>query len=398
MMYFDKITKMLVKHLMRVLLARIGFRSDVTYGFSYQDECASLDSVTTGEHPRLWILIVAREHYFESVKDYPIGDLKDLKSIISQEPWNFPYQGEKFVHFERLSPQSFQVTTWVVKEDVYSSLVDRPLLLIPETAAMAAVLGQGAVEYTRLGETVQLSKTVDGLRSKLERSECSEPVESEGTLAPAVDFRFLGSETFEKLEGKQFPLALAKGVWALIKAAPLRFRMQSRSVDYPWRALGKVASFTVLTYLALSSAYISLAGHFQETRIDRLTAKVQPVSAWRRSSLDYQNQLNVISGALQAVKPNWILGDLSLDLIKEGVTIRSVRSENSDVVLFLAATKATDVLAFLAKDKRVKEVEYAFPVQQVSNQQQFALKIVLDAQRSTVRSSASVISSEAVDG
>jgi hypothetical protein len=67
-------------------------------------------------------------------------------------------------------------------------------------------------------------------------------------------------------------------------------------------------------------------------------------------------------------------------------------------VLFLAATKATDVLAFLAKDKRVKEVEYAFPVQQVSNQQQFALKIVLDAQRSTVRSSASVISSEAVDG
>lgn len=101
---------------------------------------------------------------------------------------------------------------------------------------------------------------------------------------------------------------------------------------------------------------------------------------------------------LQTVKPNWILGDISLDLIKEGVTIRSIRSENSDVVLFLAATKATDVLAFLAKDKRVKQVEYAFPVQQVRNQQQFALKIVLDAQRSTVRSSASVISSEALDG
>lgn len=398
MMYFDKITKMLVKHLMRVLLARIGFRSDVAYGFSYQDECASLDSITTEEHPRLWILIVAREHYFESVKDYPIGNLKDLKSIISQEPWNFPYQGEKFVNFERLSPQSFQVTTWVVKEDVYSGLVDRPLLLIPETAAMAAVLGEVSIEYTRLGQTVQLSKTVDGLRSKLDRSKCSEPVENESILAATVDFRFLGDEPFEKLESKQFPLALVKGVWALIKVAPLRFRVQSRSVAYPWRALGKVASFTVLAYLALSSAYISLTGHFQETRIDRLTAKVEPVSVWRRSSLDYQNQLNVINGGLQSVKPNWILGDISLDLIKTGVTIRSIRSENSDVVLFLAATKATDVLAFLAKDKRVKEVEYAFPVQQVSNQQQFALKIVLDAQRSIVRSSASVISSEAVDG
>ena len=47
MMYFDKITKVLVQHLMGVLLALIGFRSDVTYGFSYQDECASLDSGTT---------------------------------------------------------------------------------------------------------------------------------------------------------------------------------------------------------------------------------------------------------------------------------------------------------------------------------------------------------------
>jgi hypothetical protein len=75
-----------------------------------------------------------------------------------------------------------------------------------------------------------------------------------------------------------------------------------------------------------------------------------------------------------------VIGDIVLDLIKQGASIRSLRSEGLSVILFLDAPRATEVFSFLIQDNRIKEAEYAFPVQQRDSQQRFAVKVTLSDQ------------------
>jgi hypothetical protein len=136
----------------------------------------------------------------------------------------------------------------------------------------------------------------------------------------------------------------------------------------------------LIGYLALTSVYIVISDHWLDRKIETLTSKIAPVNKTRQSIADLQSQLNVIDESLQSIQPNWVIGDIVLDLIKQDASIRSLRSEGSSVVLFLDAPRATEVFSFLTQDKRVKEAEYAFPVQQRGSQQRFAVKVTLNDQ------------------
>ena len=67
------------------LLSRVGFWAGETYDLLAGD---NPDQLRVQAHPSKskWVLIVGREYYYESVSEYPIGNLRDLKNALKLEP------------------------------------------------------------------------------------------------------------------------------------------------------------------------------------------------------------------------------------------------------------------------------------------------------------------------
>lgn len=382
-MVFDKILSLISDRVLRFMAPRIAFWADQLYVLSYSDGRFDLKPLSAEERPNYLVLVVAREHYFETVKNYPIGNISDLKGVLSQNLETFPYEGEKFEQLEILSGQSSRVTSWLVKDTAYSGFDKRPLVLIPETAAISAISKSPGAIYSRLGRRVRLAKSADGISSMVDDVVPTGSAGEHANSANLAKYASLSEVQEEPLGSEQFALKLIQGSWALIREAPLRFRFRARLAlqnDWPWRPAAKTVGLILIGYLALTSAYIVISDHWLDRKVETLTSKIAPVNKTRQSIADLQSQLNVIDESLQSIQPNWVIGDIVLDLIKQGASIRSLRSEGSSVVLFLDAPRATEVFSFLTQDKRIKEAEYAFPVQQRGSQQRFAVKITLSDQ------------------
>ena len=306
-----------------------------------------------------------------------------MKGVLSQNLETFPYDGQKFEQLEILSSQSSRVTSWLVKDTAYSGFAKRPLVLLPETAAISAISKSPGVIYSRLGRRVRLAKSADGLSSMVDDVVPTGSAGENVNPANLAKYASLSEVQEEIFSSEQFALRLIQGSWALIREAPLRFRLRARLAlqnDWPWRPAAKTVGVILIGYLALTSVYIVISDHWLDRKIETLTSKIAPVNKTRQSIADLQSQLNVIDESLQSIQPNWVIGDIVLDLIKQDASIRSLRSEGSSVVLFLDAPRATEVFSFLTQDKRVKEAEYAFPVQQRGSQQRFAVKVTLNDQ------------------
>jgi hypothetical protein len=393
MVFFKKIANRIAGFFTKITVARVGFYADAIYAFSYQDGSLSLRPLADDENPRFLVMVVAREHYFESVKTYPIGNLREVKNVVSQEMWRFPYKGSKFERFEVLSEQSSRVTSWIVKDKIFNLLGKMPLLMIPETAAISAVLNSPNLVYVRLGRTVRLIESAEGLFSSVTDNRHSHSKNDQKIEAAPFGLSRFGDLQGQILDSAEFAAKLLYGVRALLTSDPIRFRLPASAVQnrpFPWGSASKLLSFIFLCYLFVTTVYITVSDQLLDSRIDSLITTIAPISQVRKENVHYQNQLNLIYEALGSVMPNWVVGDIILDLIKQGASIRSSRSEDSSVVLFLEAPRAIEVFDSLSQDQRINSVEYAFPVSQSGKKQRFALKIVLNDQRSPAEINAEV--------
>ena len=402
MVFLNKIANRIAGFFTKIMVARVGFYADAIYTFSYQNGSLFLEPLADDENPRFLVMVVAREHYFESVKTYPIGNRRDLKNVVSQETWRFPYKGKKFERFEVLSEQSSRVTSWIVKNKIFNQLGKRPLLIIPETAAISAVLDSPSLLYVRTGRTVCLVESAEGLFSSVTDDQHSNSKNDQQIQSAPFGLSGFGDLKGQILDSTQFAKKLLSGVQVLLASDPIRFRFPIGAAQnrlFPWGTASKLLSSLFLCYLFVTTVYISVSNQLLDSRIDRLTTMIAPISQVKKENVNYLNQVNLIDEAFGSVMPNWVVGDIILNLIKQGASIRSSRSEDSSVVLFLDAPRATEVFDSLSLDQRINSVEYAFPVSQSGNKQRFALKIVLNDQRSpaeinTERTVSKVMSNE----
>lgn len=402
MVFLNKIANRIAGFFTKIMVARVGFYADAIHTFSYQNGSLFLEPLADDENPRFLVMVVAREHYFESVKTYPIGNLRDLKNVVSQETWRFPYKGKKFERFEVLSEQSSRVTSWIVKDKIFNQLGKRPLLIIPETAAISAVLDSPSLVYVRSGRTVRLVESAEGLFSSVTDDQHSNSKNDQQIQSAPFGLSGFGDLKGQILDSTQFAKKLLSGVQVLLTSDPIRFRFPIGAAQnrlFPWVTASKLLSSLFLCYLFVTTVYISVSDQLLDSRIDRLTTMIAPISQVKKENVNYRNQVNLIDEAFGSVMPNWVVGDIILNLIKQGASIRSSRSEDSSVVLFLEAPRATEIFDSLSRDQRINSVEYAFPVSQSGNKQRFALKIVLNDQRSpaeinTERTVSKVMSNE----
>jgi len=376
------------------LLKYVSFWSKGLYPFVRGGQLRTKKTSAT----RSWIVVVGRQHYFESVTDYPVGDLADVKKILKNRPWASPFRGQQFDQIERLTAQSHRVTSWVVKDQAMASLQPRPLLVIPETACINALQPQQPQLLSRLEHTLVVANTSDGLVSNVYQADLSN-----GSAAVPRDnfFASVGlseDANWQRHDDKSTHDQLLKGLGEILKTSPLNFVLPFKpllGVAYPWKGALKLLGGLLVTYLLLTSAYLVGANAWVDQRIEQLRVQSEPVLELRQQVKQLQAEYSAMNTLVSSVTPMWLVWDLALDLADRDVTLRAVNKVSDGVIFFLSASKASEVMRFLSQDPRVASADYAFPVTQRDTLQQFAVKVVFVPQKMALTAeSASVTASE----
>lgn len=344
------------------------------------------------------LVILGREHYFETSQEYMIGDSGDLRKVLSQEPWEFPYSGHRFNQIERISEQSHRVTSWVVKEEVLSQITPRPWMLIPETACIASRMESRVESFERLGKKIVVHQGGDGLASVvLDISKNDKSSQLEQNFMVAVDNN-------EVLRG-----ALDQAVWAqrtklgvkqILMSSPLRFWLppsENKADPYPWGAAAKLCVGALIGYLLVTSFYLWASNQWVNHQLGKMAESTEMFFDLRHQVNEYSENLTRINTVIKSVKPLWIGWDIFLDLRDFGVTFISVRSSSNEISFYGLTDRASEILGMLSLDDRIASAEYISPVIKQGSQERFAIKIVLNPLPSTKLSPVSVYSEGAVE-
>lgn len=371
---FKNISKIFIDRLLKLLFSRTAFWSSGLHEIVLKDDSVDLQRMSEMAL-RNWLVIISREEYFETVKDYPVGSLGDLKKIIRNEAWRFPFDGKHFFRAERLSAQSHRVTSWVIKHETIDALKPRPLWVIPETAGFIEMDFGGSVELQRLDCSLFVARTHDGLLSSLgQRKAFARAVAGTDGVAVAAlkSTKMIGSEAVE---------ALVFGAYRLVKVAPHRFFLRPDGTDVtllPWRKIGIVSGIFFAVYMALTSGYLLVSNNWVEYRLVEIQEQADRALALRGELGEEVSRASEVKLAMSKPRPLWIAWDLYLGLKESGVIVRAVNSANGRVTFFLTATKGTEVLEMVTSDPRVLKAEFARPVKQVRDMQQFAIEVSFD--------------------
>ena len=265
-----------------------------------------------------------------------------------------------------------------------ASLQPRPLLVIPETACINALQPQQPQLLSRLEHTLVVANTSDGLISNVYQTDLPN-----GSAAVFRDSFFASvglSEhaNWQRNDDKETHDQFLKGLGTILKTSPLNFVLPFKStlgVVYPWKGALKLLGGLLVIYLLLTSAYLVGANAWVDHRIEQLRVQSEPVLELRQQVMQLKTEYSAMKTLVSSVTPMWVVWDLALDLADRDVTLRAVNKESDGVIFFLSASKASEVMRFLGQDSRVANADYAFPVTQRNDRQQFAVKVVFVPQK-----------------
>ena len=90
--------------------------------------------------------IVAREHYIEEQRTYPINNFYHLLKIINSEKKTIaPFESETFWAITNFKPGEWQVTYWSVQKHVVNILRQQFKILLPESYLLIRALSSNGL-------------------------------------------------------------------------------------------------------------------------------------------------------------------------------------------------------------------------------------------------------------
>jgi hypothetical protein len=352
----------------------VGFWSSEMYDFTPDARPDSTLKLAKNSQSKQ-ILIIARDHYHETVRDYAVGDAKDLKHILSQQLTDSPYVGDRYTVIDRLNQSSHRVTSWIFNESVFENLPSRPWLILPESVCVRELFSSKAVLTNRLKRSVL---TVDGSSGLF--STVFSPADEIQSVQYVQTITGVDSKHWLKVDAEDFSQHMCAGLIEALLKYPLRFLVPFKfnsAQFFPWKTSIKLISAIFTVYTIGVFLYLSLSLNLVDYRLSELKAPAQQSVALRRIISDKMQVLEAYNKIFIDISPNWIFWDLFLDLKKQGVQLTRVNGNDQVIVIYGLAKRASEVLGSLSVDARVASAEYVNSVREKGGSEQFSIKILL---------------------
>ena len=379
-------------HFVETMLAANGsYLADRLYTFAHSKNSGFTlqPSPDAGKHKLRW-LILGREHYFETSKEYPIANKRELQRALRFEDDQAPFKGINFQQIERINEQSHRVTFWVVKPQLLEDLPARPWLLLPESYLLAKALDDNidiaAIE--RAGETLFVSKAGQTLASGLQSS-----------YTPSLQhFAFstgsptnVGNSTHYPATTTNFAQLLRKGLKALSIAQLVGFVVktdQQNWRNYPWKKAGVISVGAFALYLALSSGWLLYKQQQLEQQLTSQAAEVNQALAVQKKYQQLAQWQLQLASPLEDLQPYWHVWPVLLEALTTGARVSAVHFKADLITMHgetnaeteeTPATKATEILSKLTDNPMVTSAKFASPVKAYRGRERFSISFAFAA-------------------
>ena len=362
----------------------VGFLADGLYAFRLSSDVFSLERDKSPQ-AKYRLLVVGREHYHESVRDYPVGDIKDLKRILSEQIDLSPYQGETFHVIEKLSAQSCRVITWIIKKTSIDNLPFRPWLMVPETFCLLHCSSPSTpFTISRAGEEVTVVAADSGLFSFLNVKEADENTLS--YIKSAIPY--LGHAGFNgELKAEEDAASILwRGLSVAIFSHPTSFLMKmEKSSSYPWNKAFKLSAIIFALYVMVSSGLILGSNVWADYKLNEIQKRNVEVMQIRNNFRSQSSLAANINDTLKNMLPTWTVWEIFLGLQHSDAQVTDISYGNGLLTLTGTSSRATDVLAELGENKFVQSAEFSSPVRKTRDRERFIIEAKLLPMSSDVK-------------
>jgi len=367
-------------HLLESIFAsQGGYFADTLYAFKpvgqSDFELQSVDDRTS--HTLRW-LILGREHYFETSKEYPIANKRDLKRALHFDDNKAPFSGVTLQHIERVNEQSHRVTFWVINPNVLKQIACSPWLILPESYLLAKAMHKqvNLATIKCISKTLYISQTGQGICSGVQ-SQQTPNVESFAfsTGSPLS----VNTEQYFTATADNFVGLLIKGLKSLELTMLQGFLVQLNDTNwktYPWKQAGIIAATVFSAYLMATSAWLV----FKQESLDyKISAQKEVINQALSLQKKYQQELQwqqTLSKPLEGTFPYWYTWPTTLEVIAVGSKITAVHYKNNKIIIHgetNKGVKATDVLAKLSDNANVVSPSFSQPVRKRRDKESFAI-------------------------
>jgi hypothetical protein len=325
------------------------------------------------------VVVMARNHYQEFIRLYPVSQLTELKQILRTE---YPQSG--VLHY--IGPEQDQrrsVCTFVIHPAVLQQF-SRLTLLVPESLLLWQALQPENAVYQ-----------CDSFARYFLYSAAAVPVSQQiSAFCPDITSFALNNGIPEQVVQKQVDdgsyadalvKALAKSVFAMAKLTVL-IRPKLQQLQLPYKAMAITAALTLLGYGVLVTAYYSLLLDKRHTQLAELGSSVNQL-------LDIQQNIEKDSAdvsALLALRENkhnaahiW---QVLLQLLHNdnSMQVQNIASQAGRIVIRGKANQATAVLTALQRSELVTDARFDAPVRRERDQDAFVISLLLIQQQNVL--------------
>jgi hypothetical protein len=372
----------------KLLMSRGGYLADRLYLFERENNELSLQAEAQQKNSKLHWLILAREHYFETSKEYPIANKKDLAQALRFEDNIAPFKGVTLKHIQRLDEQTHKVTFWVINPKVLFGLPSQPWLIIPESFLLAKSFleKQNIAEIARLTTPIYVAIVGHDITSGIQSIHTPDleafAIATGSAFEQQSNISFIESDKATKIESdvkSNYSTLLYQGIKSTNIVEFKNFILPPKVIDwkrYPWKKASILSVGVLSLYLALTSGWLVFKEYRVEQQMTMQADKVNEALALQKHYREQQEWQQQLSQPFDDLKPYWNTWQVFLNIIATGAEIKSVQYKKGEITLRGKAkkeAKATDILVKLNALDYIESPKFISPVRNFRGQEEFAI-------------------------
>lgn len=326
-----------------------------------------------GATKRVYLLVLSRRNYYEHSADLPITDPIELRRAIRLAPNSGPFDGKRFYEAHPLEGGGHRVNFWTLRKQAASSLREGSLgVTIPESVVLCRGQQEELSGYQDSSGLLIIQKRKDGNRSFLI------PKGGEHLLETTAQSLGEDAEKVGSLEPRQ---VLESVRLAIPKLRPLQLLTFSAYVPrkrkpFPWRLSAAMVCSIAISYFAITSAFLWGRGAYLERSLKSIAPEIEQALALEQEFRSIESELRAIQAEADTAIPTWAGLPVIADLIASGMDVKNLRFEQGRFTIYGTAASATGLLEKIVNNPWATESNFAQPVRQRSEGEQFAIEFV----------------------
>lgn len=370
----------------KMLMSRGGYLADRLYYFTHKKNTVSLNHNIQSQHRKLHWLILAREHYFETSKEYPIANKKDLTQALRFEESIAPFDGLTLTFIQRLDEQTHKVTFWVVNPQILLTLDTQPWLILPESYLLAKSLtkNQNIIAIARMTVPIYIAKIGQNITSGVQSVNTPDletfAIASGSTLEQNNNNE-IQSEHLETKghNGNGFSTLLHQCIQSTNIVELKNFIRKPNAIEwqsYPWKKAGVLIVSVLSLYLVLTSTWLAFNEYRIAHQLNEQSKRVNEALAVQKQYRLQEEWSQVLSQPFNDLKPYWNTWHVVLNIVEMGAEIKSVHYKQGEITIQGKAkkgAKATDILVKLNALNVIESPRFTSPVRNSRGQEEFTI-------------------------